>query len=246
MFGAKLKSVPAGSLPYQLSVNPAGTPATEAQMLTFLSVPRSYTDLFNGNVIMLENGLNSDLGKPTPDYTGAFGGTITLQRNFRLNVLFEYKGGNYTYWCLVCGFRNASPRGTNSQAFVNVQAALKNPASSPQQRLDAAKAWLGLASLTPYQGLNETSDGSFVRFRELSLTWTAPQSLASQLRARDLSITLSGRNLFLWTKYRGVDPEVTQSGRDTSNNPDAFFQENVDSFGLPIPRRIGLSIRVGY
>ncbi|HVT41143.1 MAG TPA: SusC/RagA family TonB-linked outer membrane protein [Gemmatimonadaceae bacterium] len=246
MFGARLLKVAPGFLPYQLPGNAKGTPATEAQMLAFLAGPVSYTNLFNGNIIMLENGLNSDLGKPTPDYTGAFGGAVTFQRNFRVNVLFEYKGGNYTYWCLVCGFRNASPRGTNSAAFARVQATLKDPASTPQMRLGAAKDWLSLASLTPYQGLNETSDGSFVRFRELSLTYTAPQSFANQLHARDMSITLSGRNLFLWTKYRGVDPEVTNTGRQTGNSPDNFFQENVDSFGLPIPRRIGLSVRLGY
>ena len=69
---------------------------------------------------------------------------------------------------------------------------------------------------------------------------------ANSLHARDMSVTLSGRNLLLWTKYRGVDPEVTNTGRQTGNNADNFFQENVDSFGLPIPRRIGLSVRLGY
>ena len=244
MFGAKLKTVAAGSLPYD--INKDGIPDTEAQMLAYLAVPRSYTNLTNGNVIMLEDGLNSPLGKPTPDYTGAFGGSITVGRNLKMNVLFEYKGGAYTYWCLVCGFRNASPRGTNTMEFANVQAVLLNPASTAQQRLSAAKDWLGLASLTPYQGLNETSDGSFVRFRELSITYTASSALANMLRAREASITLSGRNLFLWTKYKGVDPEVTNTGRQTGNDPNNFFQENVDAFGLPIARRIGLSVRLGY
>lgn len=244
MFGAKLKDVPAGSLPYD--INKDGVPDTEAQMLAYLSSPRTYNNLFDGNVIMLEDGLNSDLGKPMPDYTGAFGGTLTFMRNFRVGALFEYKGGDYTYWCLVCGFRNASPRGNNSDESVRVQATLQNPVSTAEQRLEAAKDWLKLASLTPYQGLNEVSDGSFVRFRELSLTYTADRELASRLRARDLAISLTARNLMLWTKYRGVDPEVGNGGRATGNNPDNFFQENVDAFGLPVPRRIGISVRIGF
>jgi len=247
MFGAKLKTVPAGSLPYQLPGNPIGTPATEAQMLAFLANPLSYTSLFNGNIIMLEDGLNSDLGKPTPDYTGAFGAGATIRRNFKLNTLFEYKGGNYTYWCLICGFRNASPRGTNTQEFTTVQGTLKNPASTPAQRLVAAKSWLHLASLTPYQGLNEVSDGSLVRLREVSLTYTAPPSVGRKyFRASSAAVTINARNLFLWTKYRGVDPEVTNSGRATGNSADNFFQENVDAFGLPVARRIGFSVRLGY
>jgi TonB-linked SusC/RagA family outer membrane protein len=244
-FGAKLKSVPAGFLPYDIDRD--GNPDSEAQMLTFLSQPRNYTALFNGGVIMLENGIDSDLGKPTPDYTGAFGGTFTFLRNWRLNTLFEYKGGNYTYWCLICGFRNASPVGTNSEAFQRVNATLLNPASTPQQRLAAAREWVNdLASLTPYQGLNEVSDGDFLRMRELSLTYTAPRALASRIGSRDVSITLTGRNLFLWTKYQGVDPEVTYTGNGGQAGIDENFVESIDAFGFPIPRRFGLSVRLGF
>jgi hypothetical protein len=57
---------------------------------------------------------------------------------------------------------------------------------------------------------------------------------------------MNARNLFLWTKYRGVDPEVTNTGRQTGNSADNFFQENVDAFGLPVPRRIGFAVRLGY
>ena len=250
IFGAKVKSVPSGSYPYDAGLITGGVAngqaATEAQMLAYLSSARSYTNLFNGSIILLENGLESNLGKPTPDYTGSFGAAVTLRRNFRINTLFEYKGGNYTYWCLICGFRNASPRGNNSEAAARVQSTLENPASTAQQRLAAAKEWVyDLASLTPYQGLNEVSDGSFVRMRELSLTYTAPRGLADKLRAREMAISLTARNLFLWTKYQGVDPEVTNFGR-AGGGIDNNFQDSVDAFGLPVPRRIGLSVRLGF
>ena len=244
-FGAKLKTVPAGSLPYDL--NKDGVPDTEAQMLAFLATPRDYTALFNGSVIMTENGLNSDLGKPTPDYTGSFGGTLSFMRNWRLSTLFEYKGGNYTYWCLICGFRNASPVGTNSELFAKTRATLLNPASTAQQRLEAAKTWATkLASLTPYQGLNEVSDGDFLRFRELSLTYSAPPSVTQRFGGREMSVTFTGRNLMLWTKYQGVDPEVTYSGGGGSSGVDENFVESIDAFGFPLPRRFGLSVRIGF
>ncbi len=244
-FGAKLKQVPAGSVPFDM--NKDGVPDTEAQMLAFLSSPRSYTDITNGSVIMTENGLNSDLGKPTPDYTGSFGATLTLRRNWRINTLFEYKGGNYTYWCLICGFRNASPVGTNSEAFAQVEATLRNPASTAQQRLDAAKTWVNdLASLTPYQGLNEVSDGDFVRLREVSLTYSVPKDFTSRFGGREMSVSLTGRNLFLWTKYQGVDPEVSYTGLGAQSGTDANFVDSIDAFGLPLPRRIGLSVRLGF
>jgi TonB-linked SusC/RagA family outer membrane protein len=245
-----------GQLPYDL--NKDGKPDTEAEMLAFLATPRAYTALVNGSVIMTDNAacptapvttpcILSDLGKPTPDYTGSFGGNLSLGRSWRISSVFEYKGGNYTYWCLICGFRNASPVGTNSKLFAQTNATLLNPASTPQQRLEAAKDWVGkLASLTPYQGLNETSPGDFVRFRELSLTYTASKAMAARVGARDLAFTFSGRNIFLWTKYQGVDPEVSYVGQGGQSGVDANFVESIDAFGFPIPRRFGLSVRLGF
>ena len=98
--GTTTNCLQAGQLPYDLDGN--GAPDTEDQVRAFLSDPRGLSDLFNGNAILLENGLNSDLGKPTPDWTGAWGGTVTFFKNWRLYSLFEYKTGNYTYTCLTC------------------------------------------------------------------------------------------------------------------------------------------------
>ena len=243
--GQTTKCLQPGQVPYDF--NGDKVPDTEAQALAFLSQPRDYTALFNGNAIMVENGILSDLGKPTPDYTGSFGGTLTFAKNWQIGSLFEFKGGNYTYWCLICGFRNASPRGTNSKLFQQVNATLLNPASTAQQRLEASKTWVyKLASLTPYQGLNEVSDGDFLRFRELNITYTAPRSLATRMGARNIAFTLTGRNLLLWTKYQGVDPEVAYVGQGGQSGVDENFVESIDGFGLPLPRRIGISVRIGY
>ena len=48
----------------------------------------------------------------------------------------------------------------------------------------------------------------FVRLRELSATWTLPARFASRLRVANSSISIGGKNLALWTKYDGYDPEV--------------------------------------
>ena len=39
------------------------------------------------------NLLGHYLGKPTPDWTGAFGADVEFLSNFSLNTLFEYRGG---------------------------------------------------------------------------------------------------------------------------------------------------------
>jgi hypothetical protein len=54
-------------------------------------------------------------------------------------------------------------------------------------------------------------DGAFVRWRELSITYQLPETLARVFRSRSSSITLTGRNLRLFTGYSGIDPEVNSS-----------------------------------
>ncbi|WP_207424369.1 SusC/RagA family TonB-linked outer membrane protein [Desertivirga brevis] len=51
-------------------------------------------------------------------------------------------------------------------------------------------------------------DGSFLRLQDLTLGYTLPQKALSRVKVGSLRVFLSGYNLFLWTKYRGYDPEV--------------------------------------
>ncbi len=93
---------------------------------------------------------------------------------------------------------------------------------------------------------------AFTRLRELSLTYLVPSRLATALRARTLSVTVAGRNLALWTKYTGSDPEVSGvqgANRNTSAggvptttlNPDI-----VGDFGsVPQMRSWTLKVNVG-
>lgn len=54
-------------------------------------------------------------------------------------------------------------------------------------------------------------DGSFWKWRELSVRASAPDSWVRRLRVSALSFTIAGRNLRTWTKYTGVDPEINSS-----------------------------------
>jgi TonB-dependent starch-binding outer membrane protein SusC len=190
-------------------------------------------------------------GKPTPNWSGGFGGTITVNRNWRVGTLFEYKAGDYTITNLTDAFRNSSPaNGGNSPDRARVEAALANPASTVDQRYAAAMEWANeLAALTPYDGLNQNQPGDFLRWRELSLTYQMSPNMASRIGARSMSISLTGRNIMLWTKYPGMDPEVNAIGRpndDGNSSTDNIYLDSVDAFGYPIPRRFSISVRLGY
>jgi hypothetical protein len=56
-------------------------------------------------------------------------------------------------------------------------------------------------------------DGSFVKLREITLSYTLPASMLSRLPgARSGQLVIGGRNLFTWTDYWSFDPEVNNFG----------------------------------
>jgi outer membrane receptor protein involved in Fe transport len=227
-------------------------PDTEAELLAALANPRNPTALALLRADDDGNGdfLDHSQGKIFPDWSGAFGGNLRVGKSWKLSSLFEYKAGNYTITNLTDAFRNASPAlGRNNLESSTIEATLLNPASTADERAAAARRWLNIVALSPYDGYNQNDPGDFLRWRELSLTYTAAPSLASRLGARDVQLRFGVRNLSLWTKYPGTDPEANVSGVSSSlaaNQLENNFYEASDTFGLPIPRRFSFSVRVGY
>jgi TonB-dependent SusC/RagA subfamily outer membrane receptor len=84
-----------------------------------------------------------------------------------------------------------------------------------------------------------TEDGTYVKLREISATLNLMPSLAQAVRAQNLALTISGRNLHTWTKYTGFDPEMNLFGQLTV--------ERGNDFGTyPIPRMWSVGIQASY
>ena len=241
-----------GQLPYDLDGN--GTPDSEAELLAFFADPTNAgVGLDALNPLRADDDGDGDFldhyaGKPYPDWQGGFGANFRFLRNWRIGTLFEYKAGNYIVTNLTDAFRQANPLiGRNIREVAEMEALINNPASTPEQKLQVAKDWLGQKALSPYDGLNQDDPGDFIRWRELSLTYTATERLASVLRAQDVAFTFGVRNLALWTKYPGTDPEINAVGRGSGEGGvDEDFLDAVDAFGFPLTRRFTLSVRLSY
>ena len=79
-------------------------------------------------------------------------------------------------------------------------------------------------------------DGSFVKLREASVSYRLTPKL---LGLRDLRLSLAGRNLLVFTKYSGYDPEVNAAGQ--SNAVRGF-----DFVEVPIPRTVSLGFNASF
>ena len=81
-------------------------------------------------------------------------------------------------------------------------------------------------------------DGSFLRLRSLTLSYTFPEKISRRLAMKSLRVYFQGDNLWLATRYSGWDPEV-------SNNLDPRFM-GVDNFSVPQPRMFCFGLNVTF
>jgi TonB-linked SusC/RagA family outer membrane protein len=131
----------------------------------------------------------------------------------RVSTQFDYRGGNR-----VINFTESN----RCSSFFNNCQAVNDPTASLEDQARAVAFNSDRYGRTLYGYLE---DGSFVRWRELAVTYSVPDAFARPLRARTASITLTGRNLRLFTGYSGVDPEsndaVGSEGYSDNSTPPA-------------------------
>ena len=79
-------------------------------------------------------------------------------------------------------------------------------------------------------------DGSFVKLRETSLSYTLP-TFSKAISA--VSVSLVGRNLYSWDKYNGFDPETSAGGSSD-------LLRAIDFGNVPIPRTYQLRLSASF
>jgi TonB-linked SusC/RagA family outer membrane protein len=78
-------------------------------------------------------------------------------------------------------------------------------------------------------------DASWVRLREITLGYSLPASvLGGSNTFQNVNISMYGRNLYLKTKYRGVDPETNLRGTSNALGWDYFNLPNTKSYGVAL------------
>ena len=68
-------------------------------------------------------------------------------------------------------------------------------------------------------------DASFIKFREVSMSFFVPEEWAAKMRASRAVFTVTGRNLHTWTDYTGVDPELNMTGSAQNFGSEDFLTQ---------------------
>jgi hypothetical protein len=81
-------------------------------------------------------------------------------------------------------------------------------------------------------------DASFIRVRNLGLTYRLNPSWLSRIHFTNLSVGVNVENALLFTRYSGMDPEYTSLGSQ--------LEQGVDIYQYPKPRTLSFNLNINF
>jgi outer membrane receptor protein involved in Fe transport len=136
------------------------------------------------------------IGPTLPTTTGAVTSTLTLLKRLRLFAMFDFQRGNFVF--------NGN-EAVRCSGLLGRQLCHANyfPAEYSTNYLASTT----VSSITQHYIAEYVDDVSYVKLRELSLSYQLPPRFLRGVR--DASITVAARELATWTKYKGLDPDYS-------------------------------------
>ena len=156
------------------------------------------------------------LGNCNPLFTGGFGLRLFYKR-WSMNAQFNYRYGSKVLNIAKMNAENMYDNNNQSYA-VNWRWRTEGDITTiPRALHQAGYNFLGSDRFV--------EDGSFCRLNYLQVGYNLDPDIAKRLGVKSAMLSLSANNLFNWTRYSGVDPEVGYGGyglsTDNSKTPRA-------------------------
>ena len=172
------------------------------------------------------------LGSPLPNFTYSFNANL-MYKGFDLSLFFQGVYGNKIF---------------NGTAFYK-----RSSTATWNLGTDMTQRWTGEGTQTdaryPRMNANDVNnsmmsdrfleDGSYFRIKNVQLGYTFSKSLTKKLKLEKLRIYANAQNLFTFTKYSGLDPEVGINYGDP-------LDIGVDRGRYPQPRVYSLGLIVSF
>ena len=186
------------------------------------------------------------LGDPNPDFLLGFRNTFSY-KSITLSALLDVrKGGDV--WNGTNGIANyfgTSQISADTRELKGVVFKGVNADGSPNTtQVDFANEALGNNSYRYVRygfgglGENNIQDGSWIRLREVALSYALPKSILSSTPFKSATVSVVGRNLWLETPYEGIDPETNLTGASNGFGLDYFNNPNTKGYTFKL--RLGL------
>lgn len=217
----------------------------------------------NGNIVINDDSVSEEHGFPVldpneksfgtsdPDWLMGFRNSFSFY-GFTLSFLIDIKQGG-KLWNGTKGalYYFGTHKETENRNFKKVfsgylghfdEAQNKYVTSGPNNvEVTVDQMWLAYGNGNGFYGSNTEDfieDASWVRLRELSLSYQLPKSIVEYLPFSDVVLTFTGYNLWLSTPYTGVDPETSLMG--------AHNAQGLDYFNMPGTKTYTFTLNVKF
>jgi hypothetical protein len=182
-------------------------------------------------------GTNGNLGNPYPNWFGGLRNTFTY-KNISVTFLIDRRSGGKVWngtWARLNQIGQTDESGEGREEAYLIPGKVisgTNPDGSPVYA-DNTKYISAFNYYRTYKGdggsyaaENAIQDGSWIRLRDIGINYTFTLNAKAQKVVKNLTVGFVGRNIWLSTPYKGVDPETSLTGAgsniggwDYFNNP---------------------------
>jgi TonB-linked SusC/RagA family outer membrane protein len=163
-------------------------------------------------------------GPSLPTWFGAVN-TKLMYAGFDLNVMFRFSGGNY--------IMNRTRDDLTQHSFTNNSREILGRWKSEAEPGDGwtPKLWYQRGNFINIS--NQTNGrfvekADFIKLQNVVIGYTLPKSVLNRMKIENLRIFAQGQDLWMGTKYTGIDPEMESGGVDFNGTP----RQRVFTMGL--------------
>jgi TonB-linked SusC/RagA family outer membrane protein len=166
-----------------------------------------------------------------------------FETGLQLNFAYKQFSLNMQWYAVVGNQLYNRPRYTVDRMDLNTNFRKEATVWTAQQ---PGNDWPRAAIGAPDQGIQYNvlpqsdrwlEDGSYVRLRNLELAYQFSKSMLENIGFRQSTIFISGQNLLTFTKYTGLDPDITGVN---------IFERGLDNGQYPALRILAAGVRFGF
>jgi TonB-linked SusC/RagA family outer membrane protein len=205
----------------EISKSPVQSPLVQPGDLKFEDVTK------DGKITTADKKI---MGNPWPNYIWGLDNRFSY-KGFALSVSVNASHGNKVYFN--GGEINLNDAGVQNQLAIVADRwrSASQPGNGSLPRAIRNDYAFTLSSSSRY-----LFDGSFVKIRDVNLSYAFPAALTGKWKIQSLSVFADVTNLKTFTKYPGYDPEGSIGG-------DNVTKSGIDYFAYPNPRTFTFGLR---
>lgn len=182
-----------------------------------------YDDINDDGIINSEDW--TKIGDPNPDFTYGITNKFSY-KHFDLSIFLQGVSGNDIF----------------NGSFLYLESAN----GEDNQTKDMIHRWQNPGDITDqprvgdmYKSSRFIENGSYMKIKNVTFGYNFPKDLIGKIKMKSARIYLTGENLYTFTTYKGMDPEVNYYGNDN-------IILGTDFFTYPQSRIVMIGLNIGF